>query len=323
MQRNLLAVAAVLAAAALIQTASGSLSIYANDLLILAGIHATLAVSLNLVNGINGQFSLGHAGFMAVGAYSAAAVSKLWLSGMADGSFVEQQLAVILSLAVAGGVAALAGLLVGLPSLRLRGDYLAIVTLGFGEIIRVMLFNTASLGGATGLKAIPVIATPFWVYLVLIAVTLQCWRYMNSTHGRALLAIRENEIAAESMGVDTTRYKVIAFVASSAAAGVAGGLFGLSQSFITPSTFGFLKSVEIVIMVVMGGMGSMTGALLAGLGLTILPEALRPLQEWTGVDLRMVIYSLALIAMMLWRPQGLFGNKEIWDYIKKWRGRHE
>jgi branched-chain amino acid transport system permease protein len=182
-----------------------------------------------------------------------------------------------------------------------------------------MILNTSSLGGATGLKAIPTIATPFWVYLVLAAVTVKCLRYMKSTHGRALLAIRENEIAAESMGVDTTRYKVIAFVASSAAAGVAGGLFGLCQSYITPGTFGFLKSVEIVIMVVMGGMGSVTGALLAGLGLTLLPEALRPLREWTGVDLRMVIYSLALIAMMLWRPQGIFGKKEIWDYVKKWR----
>ena len=307
----------LIAIAGILQLVGNNIDAYIYQLMVLAGINALLAVSLNLVNGITGQFSLGHAGFMAVGAYAAAAANVYLFKDLNASSFFGSQAALVLSLGIAAGTAALAGFLVGLPSLRLRGDYLAIVTLGFGEIIRVVILNFESLGGARGFIGIPFTANAFWVYLILGGGLVACHRYMNSTHGRALLAIREDEIAAESMGVDTVRYKVIAFVASSAAAGVAGGLFAHTIGYLNPSSFTFLKSVEVVIMVVMGGMGSMTGALLAGIALTLLPEALRPLQQLTGIDLRMVIYSLALIGMMLWRPKGIFGKKEIWDYFRK------
>ena len=302
--------------AGLFQLAGQGMDPYVRQLAILAGINALLAVSLNLVNGITGQFSLGTAGFMAVGAYASAAAGSFLFSSL-QSSFWGSQLALILSLSVAALAAAFTGLLVGLPSLRLRGDYLAIVTLGFGEIIRVFILNMEFLGGARGFIGIPTSTSLFWVVFILAAVVMKMHRYMNSTHGRALLAIREDEIAAESMGVDTTRYKVIAFVASSAAAGIACGLFAHTIGYLNPSSFTFLKSVEVVIMVVMGGMGSVSGALIAGVLLTLLPEALRPLEEFTRVDIRMVLYSLALVAMMLWRPTGIFGHKEIWHFWRK------
>jgi branched-chain amino acid transport system permease protein len=213
---------------------------------------------------------------------------------------------------VAGLASGLVGYLVGLPTLRLKGDYLAIVTLGFGEIIRVIILNIQSIGGARGFIGTPRSTSAFLVTLVLVLCVIATHRFVLSTHGRALLAVRENEIAAEAMGVDTTYYKVQAFVISSAVAGVAGGLFAHYLSIITPSTFDFMKSVEIVIMVVLGGMGSVSGAIIAAFLLTLLPEALRPLQ-----DFRMVIYSLALILMMLLRPKGMFGRKELWEIFKK------
>jgi branched-chain amino acid transport system permease protein len=297
-----------LLAQGLAQALPPSLS-YFVSLLILAGINAVLAVSLNLVNGITGQFSLGHAGFMAVGAYTAAALDVFVFK-----SFLPAPLCFLFSALGAGLAAALAGYLVGLPSLRLRGDYLAIVTLGFGEIIRVSLLNMDSLGGARGFINIPPLTTPFWVVAVLGLSVAICVRLMASTHGRAWLAIREDEVASEALGVDSTRYKVIAFSLSSGLAGVAGALFAeQQQGFISPGSFDFMRSVSIVIMVVLGGMGSMSGAILAAVVLTLLPEVLRPLDSLTGVDLRMILYSLALILMMLWRPQGLLGRKEAWQ----------
>ena len=289
---------------------------YFSELFTLACINAILAVSLNLVNGLSGQFSLGHAGFMAVGAYVSASVNVFLLSSL-HGNLVGDQIALIISLVVAALVSAGAGYLVGLPSLRLRGDYLAIATLGAGEIIRVIILNIQAVGGARGVIGIPTTSTPFLVVFILVLCVLLTHRFVLSSHGRALLAVRENEIAAEAMGVDTTYYKVQAFVVSAAAAGVAGGLFAHYLSYINPSSFGFMKSVEIVIMVVLGGMGSVSGSVIAAFILTFLPEALRPLQSLTGVDLRMVIYSLALILMMLLRPKGMFGRKELWELIGK------
>ena len=280
---------------------------YFISILTLAGINAILAVSLNLVNGITGQFSLGHAGFMAVGAYASACLSVYVFQSLPG------QAAFFLAMLGGTALAGLAGYLVGLPSLRLRGDYLAIVTLGFGEIIRVLILNMDFLGGARGFIGIPAEAGPFWVLGVLAFCLTACVRLMASTHGRAWLAIREDEVAAEAMGVDTTRYKVLAFTLSSAAAGAAGALFAHKESFLSPGSFDFMKSVDIVIMVVLGGMGSMSGSLIAAVALTLLPEALRPLAQLTGVDLRMVIYSLALILMMIWRPGGLMGRKELWQ----------
>lgn len=281
-------------------------------------VNSLLAMSLNLVNGYTGQFSLGHAGFMALGAYFSAYASTRWNIFPPNLSLLT---AFIYTLG-SGLIAAAAGFIVGLPSLRLKGDYLAIVTLGFGEIIRVALLNMDFLGGPRGLANIPSLGsfpvsfafTSVWLVICFFTI----WRVMHSSHGRGFLSVREDEIAAESVGINTTNMKVRAFVLSSFFAGVAGALFAHITNFINPSSFGFLTSVNAVIMVVLGGMGSMTGSIVAAVFITALPELLRPLQEITGVDLRMVIYSLALILVMIWRPKGIFGELELSDVWRKY-----
>jgi len=271
------------------------------------GINIILAVSLNLVNGYTGQFSLGHAGFMSVGAYLAAAVTVFGGPKFLgeDGGTALQQGLLFLAALLAGGVsAAAAGLLVGVPSLRLKGDYLALVTLGFGEIIRVVFQNVEVLGGALGLNGIPAYTTIFWV-LAFVAITVFvviC--LVHSTYGRGFLATHDDEIAAESVGLNTTRYKIVAFVVGAFFAGIAGGLYGHFKMTITPTGFDFTKSIEIVVMVILGGMGNTVGVILAAILLTLLPEVLRPVAEY-----RMVIYSFLLIVLMLVRPQGLFNFK--------------
>lgn len=290
---------------------------YLFTILMYAGINITLAVSLNLVNGITGQFSMGHAGFMSVGAYVAAYLTTTWFSHVQIGglpSWMNDGLLFAAALYAGGIVAAVLGFVVGIPSLRLKGDYLAIVTLGFGEIIRVLVLNIDAIGGARGMTGIPAWTTFGWVYAVAFVCVLTVKRVMLSPHGRALLAVREDEIAAESMGVNTTRYKVTAFVVGAFFAGVAGGLYGHFLTFLSPQTFDFNRSFEIIIMVVLGGMGSTTGAAVAALFLTGLRELLRPLQEYTHLDFRMVIYSLLLVILMLTRPNGLFGTKELADF---------
>jgi branched-chain amino acid transport system permease protein len=298
------------------QGLSFALPPYFNTIFLLAGINAILAVSLNVVNGLSGQFSIGHAGFMAVGAYTAASVNVYGLKAL-QGSPAGEQAALLIALAAAAAVSGLVGYLVGLPALRLRGDYLAIATLGVGEIIRVIILNIDAVGGARGFIGIPQSTNAFLIYVFLAFCVAGTHRLVMSTHGRALLSVREDETAAEALGVDTTEYKVRAFVLASAAAGVAGGLFAHYLMCINPATFSFMKSVEIVIMVVLGGMGSISGSLVAAVLLTLLPEALRPVQTLTHVDLRMVIYSFLLIVMMLVRPQGLFGRKEVWEMFGK------
>jgi branched-chain amino acid transport system permease protein len=286
---------------------------YVFQVLILIGINIILAVSLNLVNGFTGQFSIGHAGFMAVGAYTSAMFSlsvgqKVVTSMLAAHvpAAVGQGAMLLVALLLGGLVAALFGWLVGLPSLRLRGDYLAIVTLGFGEIIRVLILNIDAVGGARGLPGIPHWADFFWVFLGVAVVLALARNLAHSTHGRALFAIRDDEIAAEALGVDTTQYKVIAFVLGAFFAGVAGGLFAHYLSYLNPGTFTFLKSIEVIAMVVLGGMGSLSGSVLAATVLTLLPEVLRPVKDY-----RMVIYSLLLIVLMITRPQGLLGTREL------------
>jgi branched-chain amino acid transport system permease protein len=290
-------------------------------------INMILAMSLNLVNGFTGQFSLGHAGFMAVGAYSSAFMSTL--IPPPEGPL---QIAYFLFYALVGGVmAAAAGYLVGLPSLRLRGDYLAIVTLGFGEIIRVVLLNTPAVGGARGMYGIKGPAewvqgdltfskflfgyshAIFWVIVCFFVI----WRVMRGSFGRAFLSVREDEIAAEAMGINTTKAKVTAFVLSSFFAGIAGSIFAHYSNYLNPASFSFNRSVDVVIMVVLGGMGSLSGSMMAAAIITILPEALRPLQQATGVDLRMVIYALCLILLMILRPKGLMGSKELGKFWRK------
>ena len=284
---------------------------YHFQVLILIGINIVLAVSLNLVNGFTGQFSIGHAGFMAVGAYASAMFTFKVGAPLAASlgmlpSPVAQGVALLLALLVGGALAAAAGWLVGLPSLRLRGDYLAIVTLGFGEIIRVVILNVDAIGAARGLPGIPQYANFFWVFGAVVVVVMLARNLAHSTHGRALFAIRDDEVAAEALGVDTTRYKVIAFVLGAFFAGVAGGLFAHFLSYLNPSSFTFIKSIEVIAMVVLGGMGSITGSILAATVLTLLPEVLRPVK-----DFRMVIYSLMLIVLMITRPQGLLGTREL------------
>ncbi len=286
------------------------------------GIAIILAVSLNLVNGLTGQFSIGHAGFMAVGGYASAV---LIMRGPAED---PTRIYFLVSLVFGGVAAGAMGWVVGKPSLRLKGDYLAIVTLGFGEIIRVVIENTPLLGGAIGLSPIPRRSNFTWIFFFAIATVLLARRLRDSTHGRAFLAVREDEVAAEAMGVDTTGYKVRAFVLSAALAGVAGALSGGFEGNLAPQSFTFVRSFEVVAMVVLGGMGSITGSVVAAIVLTILPEALRSLPPLTIgnatfdlVNLRMVIYSVALVVLMLVRPRGLFGTSEAWDYWRAWRKR--
>lgn len=294
---------------------------YFYKILVDVGIAVILAVSLNLINGITGQFSLGHAGFMGIGAYVAASftvfLTQPWLQQVHPGGSILSGILVGVAVVLGGFGAALAGLVVGLPTLRLKGDYLAIATLGFGEIIRIVIQNMDIVGGPRGLSGIPTLSNFFWVYLWVLFCIFAIARLVFSVKGRAFLAIREDEFAASTLGIDPTRYKVLAFVTGSFFAGLAGGLFAHSATgYINPSQFDTLKSIEIVVMVVLGGLGSISGAVLAAIALTILPEALRGFSEY-----RMVVYSLLLIVVMLTRPQGLMGTKELRFPWKKRRAR--
>ena len=262
--------------------------------LVLIGINIILATSLNLINGFTGQFSIGHAGFMAVGAYVSAVLS------------VKFELPFILAILGSAASAGLLGFMIGLPTLRLKGDYLAIATLGLGEIIRICILNIQYVGGASGFMGIPRYTNFAWVFALTVVTLFVIKNLINSTHGRACIAIRENEIAAESMGVDTTRYKVMAFTIGAFFAGVAGALFSHYFYIAHPASFTFMKSFDILTMVVLGGMGSITGSITAAILLTFISAALASYPEW-----RMVIYSLLLIVLMIYRPQGLFGNKEL------------
>jgi branched-chain amino acid transport system permease protein len=282
----------------------------------LIGINVTLAVSLNLINGLAGQFSIGHAGFMAVGGYTATYLTVYHgqqIAGMAGSTLqdgVGASIVMVASLIVGACAAACAGLVVGIPSLRLKGDYLAIVTLGFGEIIRVLILNIPAVGGATGFTDAVPITNFFWIFAVATITIVVVRNIATSTFGRALAAVRADEIAAEAMGVNTTRYKVLAFVISAALAGAAGGLSGqLFANPLNPQNLNFVKSIEVVVMIVLGGIGSTTGAVFGATVLTILPEALRTFdRQFPG--LRMVIYALLLILFMIFRPQGVFGRRE-------------
>ncbi len=305
---------------------------YYAKILVDIAISIVLAVSLNVVNGFTGQFSIGHAAFMAVGGYTAAAITyfgtvKIW-GGLPLVHADPQGWGLFVVGTVAGAlVAGLFGLFVGLPSLRLRGDYLALVTLGFGEIVRVLLMQTGSipdpkviaeaplytlplkLGGSLGFGGVPTYTNLFWAWLWAGLTLVIVYRLKASTHGRAFLSVREDEIAAEAMGIPTTSVKVRAFVLSAALAGIAGALFAHELgTTLNPKELGFQKSFEVVIMVVLGGMGSLSGAVLAAAVLTVLPEVLREFSEY-----RMIVYALILILVMLVRPQGLFGIHEVWE----------
>ncbi len=270
--------------------------------IILICVNVIMAVSLNLINGYTGQFSIGHAGFMAVGAY---------VGVVATTNF---HLPFIVALILGAICAGFLGFCIGIPTLRLRGDYLAIATLGLGEIIRIVIMNIEYVGGAAGFKGIPHLTNFTWVFFAMLFTLFFIKNFVNSSHGRACIAIRENEIAAEAMGVNTTKYKVMAFTIGAAFAGIAGGLFAHQFYLISPNSFTFLASFNYLIMVVLGGMGSITGSIAGAFVVTFLSAALASFPE-----ARMIIYALALILLMFYRPQGLFGYMEVTNFapIKK------
>ena len=309
--------ALVLGLAALQWLAPLALNPYYVTILARIGIAITAAVSLQLVNGFTGQFSIGHAGFMALGAYSSAAFSVYLGAAVLDslgGGGLARLVYFPFPLICGGLVAALAGLVVAVPALRLRGDYLAIATLGAGEIIRIAILNIDAVGGARGFSlassTYPSVDLRFdslaGVYGVAVLTIAAIARLVYSGGGLAFRAVREDEIAAESLGVPTTRVKVEAFFVSSFFAGVAGALFAHTEGYIHTNSFSFVRSFELVAFVVLGGLGSLSGAVLAATVLTALPEVLRGLGEW-----RMILYSLLLITTMIVRPQGLLGQREL------------
>lgn len=275
----------------------GLLNRYYSGILIMIMINIILAASLNITVGILGQISLGHAGFMSVGAYSAGLFLK---SGLMQG------LTAYLYALLLGGLAALIlGFLVGIPSLRLKGDYLAIITLAFGEIVRVFIEYFDFTGGAQGLSGIPTQKNMPLIYLICVISVLLMYSMMTSRHGRLILAIREDEIAAEASGVNLSRSKIFAFAYSAMFAGIAGAVYAQYMGLLSARQFGTTASIDILVMVVLGGMGSFTGSILSAIALTILPEFLRAIHEY-----RMILYSLALIIVMLYRPSGLLGREE-------------
>lgn len=276
---------------------NGTIGRYWQGVLVVVCINIVLAVSLNLTTGVLGQIALGHAGFMSIGAYTAALISK--------SVETPNMLTYVVALICGGLMAAVVGLIVGLPALRLKGDYLAIVTLGFAEIIRVVIEYLNFTGGAQGLRSIPKMTTlpvAFWVMVIVVFFMFTLGR---SRQGRAIIAIREDEIAAESSGINTIYYKTMAFVVAAFFAGIAGGMYGHYVGLLNAKTFGFMKSVEILVFVVLGGMGSFTGSIVAAILLTVLPELLRQFANY-----RMLIYSLVLVLMMIFKPTGIFGRYE-------------
>ena len=273
------------------------ISTYHGGIMITTCIFIIMATSLNLTSGCLGELVLGHAGFMSIGAYTAALITI--------NLDLPKGIEFPIALACGGVMAAVFGLLIGIPALRLKGDYLAIITLGFGEIIRVVILSLGFTGGGRGLSGIPKYTTFPWVYWVMAATITILFTLMFSRHGRAILSIRENEIAAEAVGINTTYYKIFAFTISSFFAGIGGGLYAHYITVIDPSNFAFMRSIEFLVMVVLGGMGSFTGAIIAAGVLTFLPELLRGFNDY-----RLLIYSIILILVMIFKPSGIFGKYE-------------
>lgn len=274
----------------------GVINAYYDSIVVTIGVNIMLAVSLNLVIGICGQFSLGHAGFMAIGAYCAGILTKMmpgyggWFIGVLIGF----------------AISTVAALIVSIPTLRLKGDYLAIATLGFAEIIRILIQNMKITNGAAGLTGIPRLTTWPLLFICIVITIVVCANFIHSDAGRACIAIREDETAAEAMGINTTKYKVIAFVIGALFASLAGALFASYFYVLNPNQFTFNKSIDILVMVVFGGMGSTTASVLAAIVIGLLNMYL---QSFT--DLRMIIYGAALVLMMIFKPGGILGTREL------------
>lgn len=298
MKTILVWVGAAILGFALIQIAilTGWITRYYEMTLMLILINIMLAVGLNLIVGISGQLSLGHAGFMAIGAYTTGIVTKMMPN---LGGFV---------LGILGGVvlSGIVAYIVGIPTLRLKGDYLAIATLGVGEIIRITILNLDITNGARGLSGIPKLATWYYAYIVTLLIILVAANYVNSSPGRATISVKEDEIAAESLGINTKKYKMIAFMIGTMTAAVAGSFHATYYQLIVPSQFDFVRSIDILIMVVLGGMGSMTGSIFAAVFLGLLNHFLADYGAF-----RVILYAIALILVMIFKPSGLFGRKEI------------
>lgn len=268
----------------------------------LLGINIILASSLNIINGYCGLFSLGHAGFFAIGAYASAAASLFWFPGVVE---TQPLLALFCAVLIGLSASALAGLIVGIPCLRLTGDYLAIATVGFGEIIRILLINMDSVGASRGLPGIVKLTNlPIVIAATLLSLYLM-QSLMKSSHGRAILSVREDEIAARSMGINVRFYKTFSFVWGSLFAGLAGALFAHNQQFLHPNNFNFLITVQVLLMIVIGGIGSQWGAILGAIIVTLVPELLRFNESLSQI--RNLIFGVIMIVVMLWQPEGLMG----------------
>ena len=275
---------------------AGIINAYLQATMVTICVNIMLAVSLNLVTGFTGQFSLGHAGFMAIGAYSTGlitmAIPTVW--------------GFVLGLATGAVLAAMVGFLIGLPTLRLRGDYLAIATLGMAEIIRVLLLNMGFTNGAAGLSGIPQFVNWSWLFVLTVGTVVLITNFLNSRHGRDCIAVREDEIAAESIGVRSTRVKTLAFMTGAFFGAVAGGVYASYFYFLKPDLFGFMQSINILVIVVLGGLGSVSGSIIAAVLLAIVSTLLQPFPE-----IRMILYSLVLVVLMVFRPQGIMGSREL------------
>jgi branched-chain amino acid transport system permease protein len=328
------------------------------QLALFAMVNVVVALSLNVINGMAGQFSIGHAGFVGIGAYTGAVVAgNLHLRlGAVDVLFKNSFLVMPPALIAAGLVAGLFGLVVGLPSLRLKGDYLAIVTLGFAEIFRLVIATAqtggavksgltgalASLGGQNGYagpadNGVPQYAGPFWIFGAVVVCAIIAWRLKFSGWGRALRALREDEIASAAVGVDPTRYKVTSFVISAVGAGIAGALLSSMRDgnpTVQPDQFNFTYSFDAITMVILGGSGSVTGSIVGGVFVTFTVKMIEQLQGLESVQalkaahpaldlnaLRMVIYAAVLIGLMILRPEGLFGERELFRAVRRARTR--
>ena len=290
------AVAAVVYVGVLLLVQVGIIDAYLQATMVTICVNIILAVSLNLVTGFTGQFSLGHAGFMAIGAYSTALITMS----------MPTVLGFILGLLVGAILAALVGFLIGLPTLRLRGDYLAIATLGMAEIIRVLLLNFEFSNGAAGLSGIPQFVNWNWLFVLTAGTIVLISNFLNSRHGRDCIAVREDEIAAESIGVRSTQAKTLAFSVGAFFGAIAGGVYASYFYFIKPDLFGFMQSINILVIVVLGGLGSITGSIIAAILLAVVSTLLQPFPE-----IRMILYSLVLVVLMVFRPQGIMGSREL------------
>ncbi|MDY4488081.1 MAG: branched-chain amino acid ABC transporter permease [Candidatus Limivicinus sp.] len=279
--------------------AGGALNRATKSVILQCGVYSIMAVSLNICTGYLGQLPLGHAGFMAVGAYAGALFWKA-VPGL------PTPVAIVCGILIAGLAAALFGVIIGVPALRLKGDYLAIITLGFGEIIRIAIINLPDItGGTPGLLNVPKYTNFTVTFLCLVVCCFVVHNLMHSRHGRAILAIRDNEIAADCCGINLTAYKVFAFALSAFFAGVAGAVYAGLQGSLFPKSFDFMASINVLVMVVLGGMGSMTGSIIAATVLTALPLIMQSFNSY-----RMVAYSLLLIVVMIFKPSGLLGHKD-------------